>query len=515
MSQNQVISSDSGNEEEHSSQEFVWGEGLSLAVSATKMSVSVEVDVLKAEHYSSNDIIEFLRQNNIEESLIKEDTIKKIFDNLTFNRTVTVAKGIQPINGEDGYVDWVIDLSILDGARLVEKKGRVDYKEQHHILQIGADELMARLVEPTDGAYGKDVYGAEIPPTAGKPAKFSPGKGVRIDETGLELYSEIAGAVCREGDKIGISPIYQVQGDVSFKTGNVEYDESVVISGDIMTDFKVAAGQDLHVNGLVEGAVVEAKGNMILNGGVQGDDKAIIRAGGDITVKFVNNARLEANGNIYVKGSVIQSILKAKGSIILDEQKGVIQGGHTIAEKEIVATVIGSEIGVKTIVELGQELAKMKITISDNEQKIETLTANYKKLKQAADALNKLSDLGKLQPEQAELRLKIIRSGLQMQSQIKQIVTENKHIQDEMDVARKDQVGIGARDMVWPGTVVIIMGNKVMVRAKSSKILYRFVNNEVSEFAFIAREEKKKASEKKKQSEKTEADPGTGEEASE
>ncbi|MBD3266905.1 DUF342 domain-containing protein [bacterium] len=497
---------DQTNQENESTQEeFTWGDGLKLEVSPDKMSATIEIDALQSENYTANEISDYLTQENLDEELINQKSIQDIFETHNFNRSVPVANGIAPGNGQDGYVDWKVDLSVLEGGNLVEKKGRVDYKEQNRILQVDEDQLLAELIEPTEGEPGKNVYGEDVPPVAGKPAKFPAGKGVRISEDGTELYSTTLGLVCKEGEKISVSPTYTVQGDISFSTGNVDFDESIVVSGEIKTGFKVRAGQDLHVNGLVEGAKIAAGGSIYIDGGIQGDEKADIKAGGDITVKFVNSAKLEANGNIYVNGPITQSNLIAKGKIVLDEKKGVIHGGYTAAEKEIIATVLGSELGVKTQVELGREIAKMKNQIKDNQTKLESLLENYNKLRHATDSLNKLRDSGKITQEQSELRLKIIRSGLQLQAQIKQLKSANKKTEDEIALARKDQRGIGAREMAHPGVAITIMGKKLTIKQPPSKPLFRFIKNEIETFAFKETEDKKADKKKKdKQEDKQE-----------
>jgi uncharacterized protein (DUF342 family) len=202
---------------------------------------------------------------------------------------------------------------------------------------------------------------------------------------------------------------------------------------------------------------------------------------------------VEANGNIYVNGPITQSTVIAKGKIILDESKGVIQGGYVAAEEQILATIIGSELGVKTQIELCRQVSifrKKSKTIEDQQV---SLLANYKKLHEATQTLNKLRDMGKLTQEQAELRLKIIRSGLQIQSQIKQLEASNRSLLEQIELAKKEHLGIAARDKVWPGTIITILGHSFTVKQPTTKPLYRYVGNEIEIFAFKEKEEKKKS----------------------
>ncbi len=476
--------------EETTEKEFVWGDGLSVNVSPDQMNVKLEVDLEYSENYTPEDIVRFLEQQHNLHGINKE-AVKSIFSEKKFNKEVMVAKGRFPKHGEDGKVKWEIDLSVLQGAKLVERAGRVDWKEQHHILQVDENQLMARMIDPTEGEPGENVYGLEIPANPGKEIKFPAGKGVRISEDGKELYSEIHGVVCREGDKVTVTQTLSVQGDVSFKTGNIEYEETVVISGGVLTDFKVRAGNDLHINGLVEGAELSAGGNIFINAGIQGGDKAHIKADGDVIAKFVNGGKIEAQGDVVIDGAVTNSRIKSLNRVLVSGNKAVIVGGHISAEKEIAATFIGSEIGVKTLVEIGEQVMKLKEERVVLEKKIKPLLENHRKMRDALQVIDKVKATGKLPPEKEALRLKLVRSGMQLQGEIKKKKSEIQSLDSQIKAGKKQQKGVVVRDTTWPGTIVQIMGVRYPIYAKNTKVIYALVGDSVELFAYKEGEEKK------------------------
>lgn len=476
--------------------QFAWGDGLSLDVSAIHMSVRLEIAAQFSTAYTAQDLARFLQEKNIVYG-VEENALQEIFDKNLFNQPVGVAKGKQPESGKDGYVEWLVDLSILEGAKLVEHRGRVDWKERHHVLQVSENQLIARLIPPTEGEPGCTVYGKEIPVKAGREARFPVGKGVRIGEDVRELYSCLDGVVCWNNNKITVSPTYTVQGDINLKTGNVNYDETVVISGGVLTDFTVKAGEDIHIHGLVEGAHIEAAGSIYINGGVQGDQKAHLKAGADISVKFINNATVEAAGDIIVSGSIVNSLVRAGGRVIVEGAKAIIVGGEIQAEKEIAAAILGSELGVKTKLELGVELKQKIADRNDHSKQIESLLANYKKLQLATDQLNILRDKGKLNPEQSALRLKIIRGGLQVQAQIKQMREEQRLVNEYIENYQKELVGVSARQVAYPGVQIMVMGKQFLVKTITSKAVFALIKNEVDVLAYKEPEEKKEKKGKK------------------
>ncbi len=442
---------------------FNWGDGLSLEVSASQMSVTLQLAAPYADCYTPDDLVRYLQQNKIVFG-IDQHALERLFQEKSFGLPISAAKGKPPCPGVDGRVDWQVDLSILEGAELVERKGRVDWKERHHVLQVEENQLLARLIPPTAGQPGMNVYGHELPAASGKETRFPAGKGVRISEDGQELYSSLNGVVTREGDKITVTSIYKVQGDVSLETGHIECRESVVISGGVLPDFRVKAGQDLHINGLVEAAELEAGGSIFINGGIQGNQKAVIKAGGDVVVKFISNARVEAGNDIIVNGAITHSVVKAGREVIVQGSMAAIVGGTVRAEKRITAGVLGSELGVKTELILGAHLKEQLDRRNQILIQIQVLSENYNRLRQAVDSLNRLRDLGKLDKDKNEIRLKIIRAGLQMQSQIQQLHEEARTSGSEAEEGKKTIAGVIAREKAWPGSRITIMNSLYVVK---------------------------------------------------
>ena len=211
---NESVSETDGDETEV----FVWGNGIALDISPDELRVSIEISPAYASYYSPEKLERFLAENNIV-CETDHETIDRIFEEYLFNQSLVVAEGVLPQNGEDGRIEWEIDLSILDGAELVEQGGRVDWKEHNYILPVIEEQHLARMIDPTEGTPGVNVHGEAIPANLGKEIKFPAGKGVKISDDGHELISEISGVVCREGTKISVTPVFTVPGDVDFCTG--------------------------------------------------------------------------------------------------------------------------------------------------------------------------------------------------------------------------------------------------------------------------------------------------------
>ena len=410
---------------EEAAESFTWGDGLDLHVTNDRMTVTLEVLIDYAHHYTPEDLQRYLDENNVKHG-IDGESLRRILDEQLYNQPIKVAFGTEPAHGNDGHVEWEVDLSILEGAHLKEKGARVDYKEKHHVLPIKENQPLARLIPATEGTSGTNVHGEPINASRGKDAKFPAGKGMRLSEAGEQLFAAMSGVLCREGEKYSVSSTYDVQGDVNYKSGNVNYEGTVLIRGGVLSDFKVIVGQDLHIEGLVEGATIVANGNIYITGGIQGDQKASIRAGGDIFVKFIQNATVQAGGDIVVQNAITQSLVQAHKKVIVEGPKGVIVGGHVIAEHEISTAFLGAEIGTKTLITLGKELQTLIELQHEREIKAKTFQENEKKLLQAANQLNRLRDQGKLPASHEPMRLKLTRGLMQLKGKEQNLQKEMK-----------------------------------------------------------------------------------------
>ena len=71
------------------------------------------------------------------------------------------------------------------------------------------------------------------------------------------MYAAIDGLVTKtEKEKLNVFPVYEVNGDVDYNIGNIDFVGTVVIRGNILTGFRVKASGDIRVTGGIEGAEV-------------------------------------------------------------------------------------------------------------------------------------------------------------------------------------------------------------------------------------------------------------------
>lgn len=156
--------------------------------------------------------------------------------------------------------------------------------------------------------------------------------------------------------KVFVSDVYEVE-NVDLSTGNIEFEGSVQVRGNVSSNFEIRAGGNVIISGVVEGACIEAGGNIIIARGMNGMAKGNLRAGGDIVAKFLENATVSAGGYVNTE-SILHSNVTAATEIQVTGKRGFITGGHVRAGQRIEVKTLGATLGAPTVVEVGVDPEK-------------------------------------------------------------------------------------------------------------------------------------------------------------
>ena len=263
---------------------------------------------------------------------------------------ILVARGDKPDHGEDARIEYGFNTDRNKRPAHLED-GRVDYYNLTTINQCHAGDVLARIIPERHGEAGHDIYGSVIKPKDVKKETLKFGKNITLSEDKLTITSDVDGHVVLLDGKVVVSTVYKVK-DVDLSTGNIDYDGSVEISGSVTANMEVKAGGDVVINGGVESARVIAGGNIIIAKGMNGMGKGYLRAGGNIMVKFLENARVVTGG--YVESEAIMHCVVTAGSDVrVDGRRGIILGGLVQAANSITAKTVGGSMSTATTLEVG------------------------------------------------------------------------------------------------------------------------------------------------------------------
>jgi uncharacterized protein (DUF342 family) len=265
-----------------------------------------------------------------------------------------VAAGLPAENGENARFELLVS-DARDRAPQLDEHGLVDFHELGAIPTVAAEQPLMRRIPPTNGKAGRNVRGEDIAPVPGHNEPFVEnliGAYVAHDDVNL-LRAVFAGQPVRCGNGVSVEEVLRVR-NVNMATGNISFDGTVHIDGEVLPGMKVRAKGDIIVGDVVDGAELDAGGDIHVSGGIIA--KAHIQAGGSVSARFVENAQISAGTTIAIDDTALQSDLQANNQIIVglkSAQRGRLAGGSARAMMLIQTPILGSPTGGVTSLMLG------------------------------------------------------------------------------------------------------------------------------------------------------------------
>ena len=391
---------------------------------------------------------------------IDEETIQQARE-MVLSKTNTVheiliAKGKAAQNGNDARFKFLFQREKHPGM-CVDKTGCIDFKERGTIQNVKKGEVIAQKIMSTSGEDGFDVFGNILNAEPGRDLNLIPIEGVKVSEDGQTYRAEKNGMVTLIGeDRIGVLKVYEIPGDVDLSSGNLDMDGSLVINGWVRAGFSVKASGDIFVAQGVENSVLTCGANLKVNRGILGKSKCILMAKGDVCADFIESARVNAGGNIWVKNSIARSMVSSKGHVDATSGKGRIMGGTVFASNGVKANEIGSETGIETIIKVGSVPKALKILTRDKKY-LASLRKHSRRINHTMGGLVKKSEtmaLGDTERIMLQELKKLKRRTVNLESKearyeqiLKKELNENKK-----------SIEVDVNHMVHEGTVIIING---------------------------------------------------------
>ena len=390
---------------------------------------------------------------------ILEDEIKRLAAegaDKNYDDKVTVAKGQAPVDGVNGELIYNFDTSGQNRPQ-IKKDGTVDYRQMDYFQSVKQGQVLAQRTDFIPGEPGINVFSRPMPHKPGKPApKFSIGKGCSINDDETEVIAEVPGQLVYTNGKISVTNVLDVKGDVGYETGNIEFEGSVLVAGNVVSGFSINAIGNIEIKGVVEAATVTATGSVHLYGGVQGLDKAVI-TGGDIFTKFAQNANLVSRGNI-VSGSLMHCQINCDGSVLMDGENNNIVGGRVFAGNEIIAKTIGSPMATKTLIKVGSSPEMLK-RFEDLKSKYEEARKAYTQLNESYESIMKTGNVESFDERRKSMLFKIVNSRTHYRELLMDYENELKSL---AAVMRRSSGRITAEKICHYG-VSITMSNTTLV----------------------------------------------------
>uniref|UniRef100_UPI0040566C7F DUF342 domain-containing protein n=1 Tax=Acetatifactor sp. TaxID=1872090 RepID=UPI0040566C7F len=366
------------------SQEFVPDNKMSSAdfmfeLSSGNMEAYITV-LTDGKKITRKELFDILEQNNICKG-IQEDAVAQIVGGEYGKKAILIAKGQIPYKGKDGWYEFFFNTNVERKPKKL-KDGSVDYQNIEWFEKVQEGWEIAFYHEAEEGTDGYTVTGEIIKARKGFEQRALRGKGFRV-EGGKTYIATMSGMVQLEDNEINITNHMELD-EVTMATGNVRFDGSVHIKGDVGNGTVVNASGDVVVDGNVEAATITSGGNVVLKKGMNSSGRGQISAGKDVVSRFFEAVKVEAEGNIEVD-RCLNSQLYAGGKIVCTR---VLAGGVVQAEKGFRLNHVGNQAGLPTLLKLRaddriwEENRKIKSAIWEIEHELELLNKTYEELKE-------------------------------------------------------------------------------------------------------------------------------------
>jgi len=406
--------------------------------------------------------------------------IQQFIHEKEYFKVYILARGLSPRQGKDGEIVYHFNANLKPTPKINED-GSVDFHTLDNVNHIKTGDIIASIIPEDFGESGFDVFNRTIQPQRVRKVMFRNQKNTKISIDGLTLVSEVSGHVTLENDKVLVSNVLELF-NVDNSTGDIEYEGSIVINGNVLAGFSVKSAENISINGIIEGSKVFATGNITINRGIQGMNKAVIEAGGNIVTKFIESAEsVIAGGNIETD-TILHSKVIAKGQIIVNGKNGLIIGGDVKSSSLIEAKTIGNEMGTATTVGVGVD-PSVKKRLDELKKELDKLGNNKIQLSQLMTALRKKQEIsGTLSPE----KQKMLQNTMKSLIMLEQLISSDKRELEEcrMQLTEDSNARIKVINNAYPGIKFVFGEQYLFLREKYTYCQFMKVGADISSVPF-------------------------------
>ena len=406
--------------------------------------------------YTINDARNALKLAGVRHG-IKTDVLDKIFSQGEFDKEILIAEGRLPVHGEPGKLEIFFNYK-REFNPVEDKDGRIDYKDISFLISVKKGDVLCTLKQPTDGIPGETVSGKVLEAKQGGERTLPLGKNVEPDQKDPDtLVASVDGCVNYNiaQNIIDVSPALEIKGDVDFKTGNVEFNGTLKVGGDIKSGFIVKTDGDLEVGGCIEDAEVDVGGDVMVKKGYIGRGKGHLKVAGNAVLKHAQGQNITVDGNLEMGGELMHCNTRVGKSLVASSRAGWIIGGSTMVVGNIEANQIGSESYSHTEISVGVNFQLLD-RIKEIEQEEDTIRQNQEKVKKGMYNLARLRIKlkGNLPPDQEAMFDRLQDTSNYYPKQLETLKTEKERIKKEIENSGASYVKV--MKTMYPGVKITI-----------------------------------------------------------
>ncbi len=385
---------------------------ITITIDNDEMSATAEISTaLGGKNLSPKAILTCAQNSGVKKGFSKEELIrlatlaaKEAPGSLV---SLEIATGKPPINGKDAKIKHLVQSAQERILRPKEREdGSVNMRDLGDIICVRVGDPLAKKIPLTNGKQGYTVTDSPLTPEPGKDIQLKAGEGTALSPKNDNLLiSRLVGLPKIIDNGMEVDKVYKIN-NVDVSTGNITFEGSVIISGDVCEGMEVIASGDITISGFVESAKLEAGGDITISGGIIGHKQDVeqenitdlqmsanIRAKGNLFAKYCQYADIACKGDVRIENQMMHSLLDIGGKLWLgseDKANGKLIGGYIKVGSSVSAGIVGATAGSKTIVNFQAEIVKFKEQLNAIEARLKVESDKTNELKVATNKLKKL-----------------------------------------------------------------------------------------------------------------------------
>ena len=247
------------------------------------------------------------------------------------------------------------------------------------------------------------------------------------------------------------------------------------IQGNVFAGVTVKTTGNITVNGHVETASLFAGKDVILKNGMQGSGNGVIRAGGNVMARFLEQTQVSA-GNEVNAGALLNCDVESGQTVVIAGNRGSIIGGTVSAVEQISAASIGNRAAVTTQLVIGLD-CEFKYKMGEIDRLTEEYQDNMRDAEKELERIGYQIQSQPVTPELNRLKAEQMRKKINYQLKLKDITAKREQL---IDINRRSADGkIVVSGTSNAGCVIIINGVRETLHSEYRDVTFKKSRQEI------------------------------------
>ncbi len=380
-----------------------------LSLSADQMTLRAELVCPQGgQHATFAQLLEALQEMSVSQGLLRpaiDDLLAQARRGAPGSRVqAEIARGRSPRHGKAARLERLVPLA---RERLLKPQeqtgGKVDMLDLGSVIMVKRGQPLMRRHPPQPGQDGYTVTGKPLKAKPAKDLAIQPGKGTELDPADANLLrASQPGQPVESRNGMAVDEVLTVK-QVDTKFGHIDYEGSVLIQGEVSEGMRIRATGNITVGGFVDGARLEAGGDIVVTQGAVGrqrDDGSLtccLIAKGQVAARFIQYGLVDSGSDLLVERQLMHCNVHCRGQLKVGDEngrKGDLVGGEIRCAGPVETVTLGARAGAQTRLRLGEGIETLKAQQEQLSQKLKALEDQAMKLRLAQRNLKPVPDDG-------------------------------------------------------------------------------------------------------------------------